>query len=159
MLLIPRRTIERVGLLPEEYFFGVEEWDYSTNVVRAGLKILYVPAFKGYHYAGGSYRAGDPVLIVYNGIRSKLIYAEKYLSRTSWFFWRLMFRSYLILLWPKKARWECQTDQDYRARLKAARLAFADHKGIRPIELADLERAGRQLGPTPTWGGAWGPAN
>src|SRR2546421_3367971 len=71
MLLVPRRTIEKVGLLPEEYFFGVEEWEYSTSVRTRGLKILYVPSFKSYHYAGGSYRAGHPVLIVYNGFRNK----------------------------------------------------------------------------------------
>jgi len=155
MLLIPRRTLDRVGLLPEEYFFGVEEWDYSTAVTAAGLKILYVPAFKGFHYAGGTYKAGDPVLIVYNGIRNKLVFAQKHLSPAAWFVWRLIFRGYLRFGWPRKARWHCETDDDYRARLKAARLAFADHQGINPIELADLERASRQIGPTSTWGKPW----
>ena len=159
MLLIPRRTIETVGLLPEEYFFGVEEWDYSTAVIRARLKILYVPAFKGYHYAGGNYKAGDPVLIVYNGIRNKLVFAQKYLSTPAWFFWKLVFRGYLSFGWPRKARWHCETSEDYQARLKAARLAYADHKGIYPIELTDLERVTRLIGPTPTWGQSWGPAN
>jgi GT2 family glycosyltransferase len=159
MLLIPRRTIERVGLLPEEYFFGVEEWDYSTSVTLAGLKILYVPAFRGYHYAGGNYKAGDPVLIVYNGIRNKLVFAQKHLSTPAWVLWKLVFRGYLLIGWPKKARWLCETDEDYQARLKAARLAYADHKGIYPIELTDLERATNQIGPTPTWGKSWGPAN
>lgn len=155
MLLIPRRTIEKIGPLPEEYFFGVEEWDYSTAVLAAGLKIVYVPTFKGYHYAGGNYKAGDPVLIVYNGIRNKLIFAEKYLSTPVWFLWKLIFRGYLVLGWPRKARWHCETEEDYRARLKAARLAFADHRGINPIELADLKRAAQQIGPTPTWGSGW----
>jgi GT2 family glycosyltransferase len=155
MLLIPRRTIESVGLLPEEYFFGVEEWDYSTSVLNAGLKILYVPAFKGYHFAGGSYKAGHPVLIVYNGIRNKLIFAQKYLSTPAWFLWRLVFRSYLRWWWPRKARWHCETEQDYQARLKAARLAFDDHQGIKRVELADLERAAELIGSTPTWGNGW----
>jgi GT2 family glycosyltransferase len=159
MLLIPGRTIERVGFLPEEYFFGVEEWDYSTAVIAAGLKILYVPMFKGYHYAGGNYKAGDPILIVYNGIRNKLVFAQKYLSAPAWFLWRVAFRGYLLFGWPRKARWCCQCEEDYRARLKAARLAFADHRGVNPIELADLERAGRHIGPTPTWGNGWEPPN
>jgi GT2 family glycosyltransferase len=159
MLLIPRRTIERVGLLPAEYFFGVEEWDYSTAVIRAGLRILYVPEFKGYHYAGGNYKAGDPVLIVYNGIRNKLVFAQKHLSPPAWFLWKLVFRGYLWFGWPRKARWHCETAEDYQARLRAARLAYEDHKGIYPIELTDLERATRKIGPTPTWGQKWGPAN
>lgn len=159
MLLIPRQTIDAVGLLPEEYFFGVEEWDYSTAVSRAGLKILYVPTFKGYHHAGGSYKAGHPVLIVYNGVRNKLVYAQKYLSTPAWVLWKTIFRCYLKFVWPKKAWWGCENEADYRARLEAARLGFADHHGVARIELSDLERAGRRIGPTPTWGNGWGPAD
>jgi GT2 family glycosyltransferase len=159
MLLIPRRTIETVGLLPEEYFFGVEEWDYSTAVRKAGLKILYVPDFKSYHYAGGSYKPGDPILIVYNGVRNKLVYAQKYFSAPVWLLWKIIFKLYLGLAWPRKARWGCETEDDYQARLKAARLAFADHRGINRIELSDLERAAQVIGPTPTWGAMWQPAN
>ena len=159
MLLIPRRTIETIGLLPEEYFFGVEEWDYSTAVKNAGLRIRYVPAFKGYHHAGGSYKAGHPILIVYNGVRNKLVYAEKYLSTPAWLLWKTVFRCYLTFVWPKKAWWGCKTEEDYRARLQAARLGFADHHGIRRIELSDLERAGIRIGSTPTWGNGWGPAD
>jgi hypothetical protein len=159
MLFIPRRTIETVGLLPEEYFFGVEEWDYSRAVEDAGLKILYVPSFRGYHHAGGSYKAGHPILIVYNGVRNKLVYAQKHLSAPAWFLWKRLFRCYLAVAWPRKARWGCETEVDYRARLKAARLAFSDHRGIERIELSDLEEAGIRIGPTPTWGNGWGPAD
>jgi GT2 family glycosyltransferase len=159
MLLIPRATLERIGLLPEEYFFGSEEWDYSTSVKKAGLKIMYVPDFKGYHYAGGSYKAGHPVLIVYNGIRNKLIYAEKHLSAPAWVAWKLLFRVYLQFVWPRRARWGCQTEEDYAARLKAARLAYADHHGVCRVELSDLTRAAKAIGPTPTWGNGWGPAD
>jgi GT2 family glycosyltransferase len=157
MLLIPRKTIEGVGLLPEEYFFGSEEWDYSTSVRRAGLKIMYVPNFRGYHYPGGSYKAGHPILIVYNGIRNKLIYAQKYLPAPVWLIWKQVFRVYLRFGWPRRARWGCHTEADYVARLKAGRMAFADHRGIHRIELSDLERAGKLIGPTPTWGNGWGP--
>jgi len=159
MLLIPRRTIETVGLLPEEYFFGVEEWDYSTAVRKAGLKILYVPDFKSYHYAGGSYKAGDPILIVYNGVRNKLVYAQKYFSIPAWLLWKTVFKTYLGLVWPRKARWGCKTEDDYQARLKAAHLAFTDHRGINRIELSDLERAAQVIGPTSTWGATWQPVN
>ena len=159
MLLIPRRTVETVGVLPEEYFFGVEEWDYSTAVKNAGLRIRYVPTFKGYHHAGGSYKAGHPILIVYNGVRNKLVYAQKYLSTPAWLLWKAVFRCYLKFVWPKKAWWGCENETDYRARLQAARMGFADHHGIARIELSDLERAGRRIGPTPTWGNGWGPAD
>jgi GT2 family glycosyltransferase len=159
MLLIPRHTIETVGLLPEEYFFGVEEWDYSTLVIKAELKILYVPTFKGYHYAGGSYHAGDPILIVYNGMRNKLVFAQKYFSTPAWLLWKIVFKYYLAFAWPRKARWGCATEADYHARLKAAHLAYDDHRGVTPIELSDLQRAAQVIGPTPTWGATWLPTN
>lgn len=40
-VLLPRRTIERIGLLDERYCidYGVEDRDYCEAVVRAGMKI------------------------------------------------------------------------------------------------------------------------
>lgn len=158
MLFIPRTTLEKVGLLPEEYFFGTEEWDYSNSVKRSGLKIMYVPDFRGYHYAGSSHKAGHPVL-TYNAVRNKLIYAQRHFSPPVCWLWKLSFRCYLHLWWPQRARQGCQTEQDYQARLKAARLAFDDHRGSESIELRDLERVAREIGPTPTWGIGWGSVN
>jgi len=157
MMLIKRSVLETVGFLPEEYFFGVEEWDYSTAVRKAGFKILYVPEFKAYHNAGASYPAGHPVLIVYNGVRNKMIYNQKYMPRPLFLLWRLFYWMYLQVWWPRRAWWGCQNEEDYRVRLMAARLAFKDHKGIQRIELKDLEEAARRLGPTPTWGSGWHP--
>ncbi len=157
MSLFRRCVLERVGFLPEEYFFGQEEWDYSTAILRAGLKILYVPEFKAFHHAGGSYRGGHPVLNVYNGYRNKMIYAEKYMSRVWWRSWKLLLWLYLRFRWPQVARPGCPTEEDYRVRVRAGRMAFRDHRGIVRIELADLENVARRLGPTPTWGDTWRP--
>lgn len=157
MSLIRRSTLEKVGYLPEEYFFGQEEWDYSTAILRAGLKILYVPRFKAYHAAGASYNAGHPVLNVYGGYLSKMIYAEKYMSAWMWQLWRFSFWVYLKLYWPTLARQHCQCEEDYRVRLLAGYMAFRDHKRVKRIGLAELENAARRLGPTPTWGVGWQP--
>jgi GT2 family glycosyltransferase len=157
MSLIRRSTLEDVGYLPEEYFFGQEEWDYSTAILRAGLKILYVPDFKGYHHAGASYRAGHPVLNVYGGYLSKMIYAEKYMAPLVFQLWRIAFASYLKLRWPRLARQHCQSEEDYRVRFQAGLMAFADHKRVKKVGLAELEDAARRLGPTPTWGSDWQP--
>lgn len=157
MSLISRSTLEKVGYLPEEYFFGQEEWDYSTAILRAGLKILYVPGFKAYHHAGASYHAGHPVLNVYGGYLSKMIYAEKYMSAWSWKLWRFSFWVHLKLRWPTLARQHCQCEQDYRVRLSAGYMAFNDHKRVRKVGLTELEDAARRLGPTPTWGNGWQP--
>lgn len=157
MSIFPRSTLEKVGFLPEEYFFGEEEWDYSTAIRRAGLKILYVPEFKAYHRVGASYRAGHPVLNVYGGYLNKMIYAEKWMPRWVWPVWRLAFKLYLCLRWPKLAREGCKTETDYQVRLRAAFMAFDDHRRIKRVRLADLQDAARRLGPSPTWGDGWTP--
>ena len=157
MSLIRRSTLEKAGYLPEEYFFGQDEWDYSTAILRSGLKILYVPTFKAYHAAGASYNAGHPVLNIYGGYLSKMIYAEKYMPAWEWQLWRFSFWMYLKLRWPSLARRYCKCEEDYRVRLAAGYMAFNDHKSVKKIRLAELEDAARRLGPTPTWGVGWQP--
>jgi GT2 family glycosyltransferase len=157
MSVFPKSTIERVGFLPEEYFFGQEEWDYSTAILRAGLKILYVPAFKGYHRVGASYRAGHPVLNTYGGYLNKMIYAEKFMPWWKWKLWRLAFKLYLKVKWPKLAREGCRTEEDYQVSLRAAFLAYEDHSRVKRVGLAELQDAARRLGSTPTWGDSWQP--
>ena len=155
MSLLPRRTLEKVGYFPEEHFFGQEEWDYSTAILRSGLKIIYVPDFKGDHEVGGSYNAGHPILNVYGGYLSKMIYAEKYMSPVAWKIWRGVFWLYLQLRWPTLAREGCKCDEDYRVRLGAGFMAFNDHKTIKRVGLFELEDAARRLGPAPSWGNDW----
>jgi len=157
MCLVSRSVIDDVGLLPEEYFFGQEEWDYSTAVLRAGYRIRYVPEFKAFHHAGASYRAGHPVLNVYNGYRNKMMYARKYMNPVLFPAWRILFWLYLRIGWPMRARKWARTDEDYRVLVRAGRMAFSDFNGGERVELADLVRAAERLGPTPTWGSAWRP--
>jgi len=157
MCLISRSVTDRIGLLPEEYFFGQEEWDYSTAVVRAGYRIRYIPEFKAFHHADGSYRAGHPVLNIYNGYRNKMLYARKYMNRALFPAWQIAFWLYLRIGWPRLARRWARTEADYRVLIRAGQMAYSDFNGGQRVELADLVRAGERLGPTPTWGAAWRP--
>jgi GT2 family glycosyltransferase len=157
MSLFPRATFEKIGFLPEEYFFGQEEWDYSTAMLRAGLKIIYVPEFKAYHEAGGSYQAGHPVLNIYGGYLNKMIYAEKYMSALQFKLWRIAFWLYLKFSWPKLARVGCENEEDYQICLRAGYLAYYDHKKVKAVGLAELQDAARRLGTSPTWGNSWQP--
>jgi GT2 family glycosyltransferase len=94
MMLIRREVIEKVGCLPEQYFFGVEEWDYSLQVGRAGYRIRYVPEFQGMHPGGGSHDNHDPKF-AYNYYRNKLLFQERHLGRYLFRVWLLPFRIYL----------------------------------------------------------------
>lgn len=155
MSLLPRKTIEKVGYLPEEYFFGQEEWDYSTAILKAGLKIYYLPTFKAFHKAGGSYKPGHPVLNVYGGYINKMIYAEKYMSPFQFKLWRILFFLYIKLGWPRLARKSVTNKPDYDVYIKAANLAFSDHKRIKRVGLSELQNAAKRLGSNNSWGNLW----
>lgn len=53
-MMISRETIEKVGLLPENFFLFYEELDYSEQVKRAGMKIIFQPRAVVYHKASVS---------------------------------------------------------------------------------------------------------
>ena len=53
-MLIPRKTIEKVGLLDERYFMYFEDLDYCQRVKQAGLKVYYLPEAEIIHHHGQS---------------------------------------------------------------------------------------------------------
>jgi GT2 family glycosyltransferase len=133
LALIKREVLEKVGLLPEEYFFGIEELDYSVAVMRAGYTLFYVPDFLVYHKADGSHSNYHPKY-VYNGYRSKLILQEKYLSKPSFILWKMVFKFYARYLATRT--WQRLRNEDSRQQDKrvpfddlkfALQKAFEDH--------------------------------
>lgn len=54
VMLISKRTIEKVGLFDERYFMYFEDLDYCRRVKRAGLKVFYFPEAPVLHYHGQS---------------------------------------------------------------------------------------------------------
>jgi GT2 family glycosyltransferase len=151
MSLIAMKTFDQVGLLPEEYFFGQEEWDFSTAILRNNLRILYVPTFKSYHAAGGSYRAQNPILNIYGGYLNKMIYAKKYLPAAFWIPWKAFFWLYLRLYWPYLSKQYATTKREHCILISAAHLAFADHKRLKRVTRSDLEVAAKKLGVDSSW--------
>ena len=104
LMLIKREVLEKVGLLPEEYFFGVEEFDYSVTVRRAGYLLYYVPEFTAYHRGDGSHYNYDPIYI-YNYYRQKFIFMKKFLPKGLFPIWKLIFQAYTKFLFkPLRTR-------------------------------------------------------
>ncbi|KAB8288232.1 glycosyltransferase family 2 protein [Bifidobacterium avesanii] len=75
--LIPRRVIETVGLMSEDYFLYYEDADYCERVKQAGLKIWYEPKSVIYHKESRSTKKGSPSYNYYN-LRNYLIFLKKY---------------------------------------------------------------------------------
>ncbi|HKP12224.1 MAG TPA: glycosyltransferase family 2 protein [Blastocatellia bacterium] len=133
LLLIKREVLERVGLLPEEYFFGVEDLDYSLTVQQQGYKLYYVPQFVAYHMGGGSQSTWIP-RYVYNAYRGKLILLEKHLPRGLFPLWKLLLTIYARFIasyrWHRLAKrygYDQNRQVPYEEMEFALLQAIADH--------------------------------
>lgn len=53
-MLMPKRVLDEVGFLDEDFFMYGEDIDLSYRIKQAGYKIIYYPKSKIIHYKGGS---------------------------------------------------------------------------------------------------------
>ncbi|MBU2592458.1 MAG: glycosyltransferase family 2 protein [Patescibacteria group bacterium] len=53
-LLLPKRIIDKVGLLNEKYFMYFEDLDYCRKIRQSGFKVFYLPEAKIVHLHGQS---------------------------------------------------------------------------------------------------------
>lgn len=75
-LMIRREVFDRVGLLPEEYFFGFEDVDFCLRGRNAGFIVLCAPAARVLHQGGASLAPGSPDRI-YFATRNHLLLARR----------------------------------------------------------------------------------
>lgn len=80
-MLIRRTVIERIGLLPEEYFFGFEDLDYCLRARAAGFRIACVGGATVRH-AGSLSMGRHSGLRIYYGTRNHLLIAQRFGWRT-----------------------------------------------------------------------------
>jgi GT2 family glycosyltransferase len=87
-LMVPRRVIDRIGLLDEGYFMYSEELDWCRRIVDAGWRVVYLPQAKIVHYIGKSSEQAVTERHI-NFQRAKLRYFRKYYGRIPTLFLRL----------------------------------------------------------------------
>lgn len=75
-LMIRREVFDRVGLLPEEYFFGFEDLDFCLRAHAAGFLALCAPDARVLHQGGASLAPGSPDRI-YFATRNHLLLAQR----------------------------------------------------------------------------------
>ena len=75
-MLIKRDTIDKVGLMPEDYFLYYEELDWSMMFTRAGYEIWYDPACTIYHKESQSTGQNSP-LRTYYITRNRLLLVKR----------------------------------------------------------------------------------
>lgn len=72
-MLIPRATLDRVGLLDGRYFMYYEDVDFCLRARAAGLSVAIVPGARAYHRVGLTPRPLDPARVE-TWARSKAIF-------------------------------------------------------------------------------------
>ena len=74
-MLVPRTTVETVGMLDERYFFYLEETDWCCRIHQAGKQVLHFPGIRLTHLQG---RAANkaPIKARIEFHRSRLIYFQ-----------------------------------------------------------------------------------
>ena len=75
-MLVKREAIEKVGLMPENYFLYYEELDWSMMFTRAGYDIWYDPNCTIFHKESKSTGQASP-LRTYYITRNRLLFARR----------------------------------------------------------------------------------
>lgn len=89
-MMVPRKIVNEVGMMPEFFFLYYEEIDWCENIKSAGYKIYFVPASKVYHKESMSI-GKNSILKTYYMTRNRLLFMRRHTSGLRKMFWLLFF--------------------------------------------------------------------
>jgi GT2 family glycosyltransferase len=75
-MMVPRRVIDEVGMMPELFFLYYEEIDWCESIKRGGYKIYYVPASRVFHKESMSV-GKNSTLKTYYMTRNRLLFMRR----------------------------------------------------------------------------------
>ena len=109
-MLIKRKVIDKIGLMPEKYFLYFEDVDWCLKAQRAGYKCVLVPNAKIWHKVSQSTKPGSFSYIYYH-TRNGLLLAKrnapffiKTIACLNGFF--VYFKQVLkLIIFPSKRKW------------------------------------------------------
>jgi GT2 family glycosyltransferase len=79
-MLLRKKTLDKIGLLDEDYFMYGEDIDLSYRITKAGYKNYYFPQTTIIHYKGESTKKAS-VNYVFVFYRAMIIFAQKHYSQ------------------------------------------------------------------------------
>jgi GT2 family glycosyltransferase len=80
LALVKKEVFSEIGLLPEAYFFGSEEWEFSLRAERIGFKLVYNPNCIIYHKVGRSHDYTSAKML-YNTYRNRILFVKRNFSK------------------------------------------------------------------------------
>ena len=75
-MLVPRKVIDEVGMMPEVYFLYYEEYDWCEMIKQKGYKIFYIPQSLVLHKESVSTQSDSP-LKTYYLFRNRILWARR----------------------------------------------------------------------------------
>jgi len=75
-MMVPRRVIDEVGMMPELFFLYYEEIDWCETIKRAGYRIYFVPASRVFHKESMSV-GKNSTLKTYYMTRNRLLFMRR----------------------------------------------------------------------------------
>lgn len=80
-MLVPRRVIDKIGMLDEQFFFYGEDLDWCFRIKEAGYKILYYPSAEILHLKSASSRNIPFKIVKVAYTAMKIFYKKHYALR------------------------------------------------------------------------------
>lgn len=77
-LLMPRRALERVGLLDPVFFINIEDADWCRRALDAGYRLRYVPESRIWHKVAAATGGGYTPLKTFHTGRSNALFARRH---------------------------------------------------------------------------------
>lgn len=78
-MMVPRKVIDEVGALPEEFFIYYEELDWSEQIKRKGYRIYYQPKSLIYHKESMTTGKESPFKAFYH-TRNRILFMKRNMS-------------------------------------------------------------------------------
>ena len=85
-ILVPRKTIDTVGIFDENFWMYYDDADYCERVRRTGLRILVIPEAKVWHKIAASSGGRDSPNERYWMARSSILFFKKHSRPWQWIF-------------------------------------------------------------------------
>lgn len=92
-MMVPRKVVEEVGPLPEEFFIYYEEFDWCEQIMRKGYKVYYQPESLIYHKESMTTGKSSPFKTYYH-TRNRILFMRRNMPALN----RIVFLLYFSLL-------------------------------------------------------------
>ncbi len=89
-MMVPRKIVNEVGMMPEFFFLYYEEIDWCESIKAAGYQIYFVPASRVYHKESLSV-GKNSILKTYYMTRNRLLFMRRHTSGLRKIFWLSFF--------------------------------------------------------------------